>query len=109
MQVLSVSSVKLNSCNIIPSSVEATRNKSCNSSFGWLLKPKQAKLIETYLPKERRRLFDGELIDAALHSPDPRKATDNILSRILREAKENRFIERLTKFSTYVGGFINIM
>jgi len=105
MRVYNVLPVRSNVNNVIPSSVGSTRANASDSSFGWLLKPRQAELVKKYLPKERRQMYDAEFMDA-FNAPNPKVATDNVMIRALREARKCRFLVFLAKIPACFGGFV---
>lgn len=105
MLVSRVSPVKFNINNVIPSSLDSTRNHACNPSFGYLYPTWAKNLIDRHLPPARRRLFDGELMEA-VNASNPQKATNKLMSKALLVAIVNMVVTSLKQATHFMNGLV---
>lgn len=81
-----VSQISLINNSIVQTKVSNNPTNSSNPSFGIRYNWWQAWTVKKFLPKDRRRLYDGEILDAAT-GPNAQVVTDNLMINAFKEAK----------------------
>lgn len=88
MLVSGVCSVSFYNNNVVPASEGATRVKQFNPAFGYLYPQWAKSIIDKHLPARRRQLFGFKILNAA-SAPNPKRATDWLMTKALGVAIVN--------------------
>lgn len=105
MLVSIIPSINPYSTNVIPASAGSARANAPNPSFGYRYIKWAARIVDKYLPTTRRKLFDGELLDA-VNSPNPKKATNRLMTKAFFIAFANMVVTTFKQATHYIGSIV---